>query len=1116
MATAASPYESQTAVDQLGIITEDATAISMSVCMAAQHPSNGSAARTSPASREDGLTTATMDGALTKQKEEEQPVQTGLSAEEPSSTASGLSKPVSVTASSKPLALRLTSAFPSWFWVALAVFVVVEVLAVTGSVYYARGVNTEARRAAIDITRTSARSIETLLDTLVAPMKSLANLVMTQPHWPTLNATFPTFAEAIYTTNPYYQVELCPYGVVGAMALPWLNLTGQAYWEFLLSFDFGLDLLNPRRGTYQDELDSILQDGNVILMAPWFADGELSEGAFVVRYSIFLPPGEWDMPTPNSFDACPRDICYTQDGRKFWGFANACFAWKTVRKQLSTLTHRGLLYTLAPDHRSANQSYLAFSDPLPSSDCEVVSVDVYGWMSWTFCVEPEGGFGPHWRAGLLVGVTALAVLLAVLTALVLRSRTLAITYLDRQLELNRQLAVAKEEAEEGRRVIEAEKRVMDALLQRQRNLIELFGKEDELLASVGAEGAVDGSEATLAARQRLQLAGCSRGSNLSRESAAMDRIEAVRRQLTVGRTNSKLSSTVNEVKLHEMLGEGTFGKVYRGVWRGTDVAVKTMVLPANMSGAEKREKMAIMEAAISSSLAHPNIVQTYTYFIKTVREEAAAEEEAPPAPAAGILVGAGSSSTSASALGHTFDEPAANKSASPSAQAVHGYEVRLVLEFCDRGCLRDALDGDAFLTSSGVNYRGVLDTAADIAKAMLHLHCADVLHGDLKARNVMLKSSGTEGRGVICKVADFGLAVKMDTVEQTHMSGMYQGTLTHMAPELLLQGRMSKAADVYAFGVTLWELFTGGHAFQGVPRALLGHQITQERRRPPFPPFVPEAYARLAAECWAHRAEDRPTFEVILERLAAMRDTVPGAASPLATYNIGSPPVQASGAGAGAGTAAGGAGAPPGGGALPKLSDGQIANANCNPVFDASGTGSGTRGLLLASTGVESSGGSGSSINWLFARNSHRSPLAAVQEDDRELDVSSQPLPLVPWKQLLQQHHGQQQQQQQQQQQGQQGEQKAGPAQEQPQQQPLQQQQAVNPQNPGQGQQELLGLQGLKPEQPEQLLVPPQGMVLGGIDATDASMQSYVSPVLQPATVAATAAARAEAQLDDA
>ena len=56
-------------------------------------------------------------------------------------------------------------------------------------------------------------------------------------------------------------------------------------------------------------------------------------------------------------------------------------------------------------------------------------------------------------------------------------------------------------------------------------------------------------------------------------------------------------------------GEGAFGKVYIGNWRGTPVAVKRMVLPSGTSGMEKRERMAIMEAAISTSLSHPNIVQ---------------------------------------------------------------------------------------------------------------------------------------------------------------------------------------------------------------------------------------------------------------------------------------------------------------------------------------------------------------------------------------------------------------------------------------------------------------------------------------------------------------------------
>jgi hypothetical protein len=58
-----------------------------------------------------------------------------------------------------------------------------------------------------------------------------------------------------------------------------------------------------------------------------------------------------------------------------------------------------------------------------------------------------------------------------------------------------------------------------------------------------------------------------------------------------------------------------------GYWKGTLVAVKTMMFPAAMSGKEKREKMAIMETAISASLSHPNIVQVCVVVLFVQRHE---------------------------------------------------------------------------------------------------------------------------------------------------------------------------------------------------------------------------------------------------------------------------------------------------------------------------------------------------------------------------------------------------------------------------------------------------------------------------------------------------------------
>jgi hypothetical protein len=48
--------------------------------------------------------------------------------------------------------------------------------------------------------------------------------------------------------------------------------------------------------------------------------------------------------------------------------------------------------------------------------------------------------------------------------------------------------------------------------------------------------------------------------------------------------------------------------------------------------------------------------------------------------------------------------------------------------------------------------------------------------------------------------------------------------------QILIKGHISKAADVYAFAMVLWELYTAQKVFKGIPRALLGHQVTQLNR----------------------------------------------------------------------------------------------------------------------------------------------------------------------------------------------------------------------------------------------------------------------------------------------
>jgi hypothetical protein len=103
--------------------------------------------------------------------------------------------------------------------------------------------------------------------------------------------------------------------------------------------------------------------------------------------------------------------------------------------------------------------------------------------------------------------------------------------------------------------------------------------------------------------------------------------------------------------------------------------------------------------------------------------------------------------------------------------------VRLVQEYCDLGSLRDVLNSRKGLRLPGgspaIDMLAVLDTALDVARAMAHLHVENIVHSDLKARNVLLKSAATDARGFLAKVADFGLSIKINP-DETHVSNAYQ------------------------------------------------------------------------------------------------------------------------------------------------------------------------------------------------------------------------------------------------------------------------------------------------------------------------------------------------------
>ena len=83
--------------------------------------------------------------------------------------------------------------------------------------------------------------------------------------------------------------------------------------------------------------------------------------------------------------------------------------------------------------------------------------------------------------------------------------------------------------------------------------------------------------------------------------------------------------------------------------------------------------------------------------------------------------------------------------------------------------------------------------------------------------NVMLKSEISQPRGYIAKLGDFGLAKVLGSSDAL-VNVSCTGTVNHLAPELFVPGmRITTAADTYAFGILLYELYMGGvNTYAGV------------------------------------------------------------------------------------------------------------------------------------------------------------------------------------------------------------------------------------------------------------------------------------------------------------
>ncbi|XP_068632434.1 tyrosine-protein kinase transmembrane receptor Ror [Battus philenor] len=263
---------------------------------------------------------------------------------------------------------------------------------------------------------------------------------------------------------------------------------------------------------------------------------------------------------------------------------------------------------------------------------------------------------------------------------------------------------------------------------------------------------------------------------------------------------------LSQIKFLEELGEGAFGKVYKGALKknGDTQYVAVKALKENASA--KTQADFRREIDLISELSHENIV---------------------------CIVGV----------------------------ALREEPLCMLFEFMARGDLHEFLMGRAPPSGKGLPPMRLLNIAFNIASGMQYLASHHYVHRDLAARNCLVSDD------FIVKISDFGLSRDIYSSDYYRVQSKSLLPVRWMPPESILYGKFTTESDIWSYGVVLWEIYSYGlqpyygYSNQEVISMVRGGELLAA------PANCPALMYALMRECWKHTPQRRPNFEDIVNRI---------------------------------------------------------------------------------------------------------------------------------------------------------------------------------------------------------------------------------------------------------
>ena len=322
--------------------------------------------------------------------------------------------------------------------------------------------------------------------------------------------------------------------------------------------------------------------------------------------------------------------------------------------------------------------------------------------------------------------------------------------------------------------------------------------------------------------------------------------------------NEHIPERFGEYRILRQIGQGGMGIVYEAEQESLGRRVALKILPRHALLKATYLERFRREAKAAGRLHHTNIVPvfgvgecdgTHFYAMQFIQGEGLDKvlcdlrrlRAAPGDPTAAAPPP--EASVAQSLLTGSFVVQAAPPKDEPSARATLSAQTGT-----------SGAHGSSTLSTGGQDghyYRGIARVALQVADALAYAHRQGILHRDIKPSNLLLDQQGTAW------VTDFGLAKAEGADDLTH-TGDIIGTMRYMAPERF-DGRSLPQSDVYALGVTLYELLTLRSAFEDANKARLVEKVLHDPPAPPrkIDPRIPRDLETVVLKCLAKEPAER-------------------------------------------------------------------------------------------------------------------------------------------------------------------------------------------------------------------------------------------------------------------